>query len=99
MVPLDLNLYFFCGVLVYGYQYLFIIPNFLIYYKTLLCITYVCMCASMHIRIMLISFIFKILFYFFGCAMQHGAPGAGDGQEAWRAAVHGVAKSWTRLSD
>ena len=26
-------------------------------------------------------------------------PGVGDGQEAWRAAVHGVAKSWTRLSD
>ena len=22
--------------------------------------------------------------------------GVGDGQEAWRAAVHGVAKSWTR---
>ena len=27
------------------------------------------------------------------------APGVGDGQEAWRAAVHGVAKSRTRLSD
>ena len=26
-------------------------------------------------------------------------PGAGDGQEAWRAVVHGVAKSWTGLSD
>ena len=26
-------------------------------------------------------------------------PGVGDGQEAWHAAVHGVAKSWTRLSD
>ena len=26
------------------------------------------------------------------------APGVGDGQEAWRAAVHGVTKSWTRLS-
>ena len=25
--------------------------------------------------------------------------GVGDGQEAWSAAVHGVAKSWTRLSD
>ena len=25
--------------------------------------------------------------------------GVGDGWEAWRAAVHGVAKSWTRLSD
>ena len=25
--------------------------------------------------------------------------GVGDGQEAWRAAVHGVAKSWTRLSN
>ena len=23
----------------------------------------------------------------------------GDGQEAWRAAIHGVAKSWTQLSD
>ena len=27
------------------------------------------------------------------------APGVGDGWEAWRAAVHGVAKSQTRLSD
>ena len=27
------------------------------------------------------------------------APGVGDGQEAWRAAVHGVAKSRTRLRD
>ena len=27
------------------------------------------------------------------------APGVGDGQEAWHAAVHGVAKSWTQLSD
>ena len=27
------------------------------------------------------------------------APGDGEGQEAWCAAVHGVAKSWTRLSD
>ena len=26
------------------------------------------------------------------------APGVGDGREAWRAAVHGVAKSWTWLS-
>ena len=26
-------------------------------------------------------------------------PGFGDGQEAWRAAVHGVTKSRTRLSD
>ena len=25
--------------------------------------------------------------------------GVGDDSEAWRAAVHGVAKSWTRLSD
>ena len=25
-------------------------------------------------------------------------PGAGDGWEAWHAAVHGVSKSWTRLS-
>ena len=27
------------------------------------------------------------------------APGVGDGQEAWCATVHGVAKSWTRLSE
>ena len=27
------------------------------------------------------------------------APGVGDGQEAWHAVVHGMAKSWTRLSD
>ena len=27
------------------------------------------------------------------------AQGDGKGQEAWRAAVHGVMKSWTRLSD
>ena len=26
-------------------------------------------------------------------------PGVGDGQEAWRAAIHGVARSQTRLSD
>ena len=26
-------------------------------------------------------------------------PGVGDGQEAWHAAVHGVSKSRTRLSD
>ena len=26
-------------------------------------------------------------------------PGVGDGQGAWRAAIHGVAKSRTRLSD
>ena len=26
-------------------------------------------------------------------------PGVGDYREAWRAAVHGVTKSWTRLSD
>ena len=25
-------------------------------------------------------------------------PGVGDGQ-AWRAAIHGVAKRWTRLSE
>ena len=30
----------------------------------------------------------------FGCTL-----GVGDGQEAWRAAVYGVAKSWTRMSD
>ena len=27
------------------------------------------------------------------------APGVGDGLEAWRAAVHGVAKSWAQLKD
>ena len=27
------------------------------------------------------------------------ALGVGDGQEAWRAALHGVIKSWRRLSD
>ena len=27
------------------------------------------------------------------------ALGVGDGQEAWHAAVHGVTKSWTQLSD
>ena len=27
------------------------------------------------------------------------ALGVGDGQEAWHAAVHGVTKSWTRLSN
>ena len=27
------------------------------------------------------------------------ALGVSDGQEAWCAEVHGVAKSWTRLSD
>ena len=27
------------------------------------------------------------------------APGVGDGQEAWNAAVHEVAKSWTQLRD
>ena len=26
-------------------------------------------------------------------------PGDDDGQGAWHAAIHGVAKSWTRLSD
>ena len=26
-------------------------------------------------------------------------PGVSDGQESWRAAIHGVAKSRTRLSD
>ena len=26
-------------------------------------------------------------------------PGVGDGREAWRAAVHGAAKSWARLND
>ena len=32
--------------------------------------------------------------YWFGWAL-----GVGDGQEAWRAVVQGVAKSWTGLSD
>ena len=27
------------------------------------------------------------------------ALGVGDGQEAWCAAVHGVTKDWTQLSD
>ena len=27
------------------------------------------------------------------------APGVGDGQEAWHAAVCGIAKSWTQLSN
>ena len=27
------------------------------------------------------------------------APGVGDGQGIWHAAVHGVAKGWTQLSD
>ena len=27
------------------------------------------------------------------------ALGVGDDREAWRAAVHGVTKSWTQLSD
>ena len=27
------------------------------------------------------------------------ALGVCDGQEAWRAAVHGVTKSWTQLTD
>ena len=27
------------------------------------------------------------------------SPGVGDGQGTWRAAVHGVTKSWTQLSD
>ena len=26
-------------------------------------------------------------------------PGVGDGREAWRATVHGVAKIWTQLSE
>ena len=28
-----------------------------------------------------------------------GKLGVGDDREAWRAAVYGVAKSWTQLSD
>ena len=31
--------------------------------------------------------------------MGLGGLGIGDGREAWRAAVHGVAKGWTRLSN
>ena len=31
--------------------------------------------------------------------MSLGVLGAGDGREAWHAAVYGVAKSWTQLSD
>ena len=27
------------------------------------------------------------------------APGVGDGQGSWRAAVHGITKSWAWLSD
>ena len=27
------------------------------------------------------------------------APGVGDDKEAWPAAVHGVSKSWTQLSN
>ena len=27
------------------------------------------------------------------------APGVGEDREAWHAAVHGVAKRWTRLRD
>ena len=27
------------------------------------------------------------------------APRDGEGQEAWHAVVHGVAKSWTQLGD
>ena len=26
-------------------------------------------------------------------------PGDGEGQEAWRAALHGVAKGWTQLNN
>ena len=35
---------------------------------------------------------------FHGCEFQQ-ALGDGEDREAWRAAVHGVAKSQTRLSD
>ena len=31
--------------------------------------------------------------------MGLGGLGVGDGQEAWRSAIHGVTKSQTRLSD
>ena len=33
-----------------------------------------------------------------GCKFEQ-TPGDGEGQEAWSVAVHGVAKSWTRLSN
>ena len=33
-----------------------------------------------------------------GCEFEQ-APGVGDGQEAWYAAVHGAAQSRTRLSE
>ena len=33
-----------------------------------------------------------------GYEFEH-TPGVGDGGEAWRAAIHGVTKSWTQLSD
>ena len=33
-----------------------------------------------------------------GCEFEW-TPGVGDGREAWRASIHGVAKSRTRLSD
>ena len=33
-----------------------------------------------------------------GCEFEQ-APGVSDGREAWHAAVCGVAKSWTQLSD
>jgi len=36
--------------------------------------------------------------WLYGCEFEQ-APGVGDVREAWRAAVHGVAKIWTRLSD
>ena len=34
-----------------------------------------------------------------GSALQHSCPGDPVDRGAWRAAVRGVAKSWTRLSD
>ena len=34
-----------------------------------------------------------------GNALQHSCLGSPMDREAWRAAVHGVTKSWTRLSD
>ena len=33
-----------------------------------------------------------------GHEFEH-TPGVGDGQEAWRGVIHGVAESRTRLSD
>ena len=34
-----------------------------------------------------------------GHEFEQASGVGGDGQGSWRAAVHGVAKSWTQLSD